>query len=227
MRYAHLYEQIKKLVPGDKVGTEGLNKDGWMEFYHAIPHPHHFVPTGFDNVDALVHAHSPVIIYTPNSGSGVPFTAHNKKSGSTITVMPPPLAFESPELYASVLLHELSHWTRWKMPNGRDFQAYMDRLPVPSMEDMLEMLFSQGEPLSRPLEELTAETSAYLLTRKLIPEFPAQKHILYLRNWRDGIREGGYTEKETEKFVAVSQDMAFNAASFLLAPIGLTPQSED
>lgn len=128
--------------------------------------PTSFIPTAYPGINSLVSA-AGVLITTdvPTRTTSSPYTDSSNES----VHMPYPESFGSPAAYAHTVLHELSHWTHWKVrPQDERYFSEMD---------------AAGYTPRYALEELTAEICAGMLAAHYGVAQEERAHVGYLHNW--------------------------------------------
>ena len=112
-----------------------------------------------DEVDALIYGTGAIINETGSRAFYSPSKDH--------IYIPPTTEFNSPELFYSTLLHELSHWS------GR-----------PTRLDRKEGMQGRFGSSAYAMEELVAElASAFLSIRLKVSHEPRKDHAQYLNSW--------------------------------------------
>lgn len=230
MRYLSLYNMIRALP--DRQPSEEENRkivgiaippDKWPEMQAKLTGA--FVPTPFPLVNALVQAHSPVIKY---NAKRVPQTLFSPITERAWIRLPPPDAFDSPNVYTHVIVHEMAHWVKWIDPNDtrmRKLKEYADNEEMPgfSFTDML-ALATGTEPLGPySLEEMVAETTAFLVMQRVAPGVETDTMVRYIHTWTQNLRDVDYSRDDVDKFLSIAQELAYDAAAYLLRPLNLTP----
>lgn len=231
MRYLSLYNMIRALP--DKPPSEEENRktvgiaippDKWPEMQAKLTGE--FVPTPFPLVNALVQAHSPVIKY---NAKRVPVTIFNPRTQRAWIRLPPPDAFDSPLAYTHVVVHEMAHWVKWVDPNDtrtRKLKEYEDNGEMPdfSFTDMMRALAMGTEALGPyGLEEMAAETAAFLVMQRVAPGVETDTMVRYIHTWGQNLREVDYSRDDVDKLLSIAQELAYDAAAYLLRPLNLTP----
>ena len=141
------------------------------------------------NVNALIAAHSPVIIYdvepkgSPNTEFEWDEVMQGRLRHSAIHLPPYPYAWADEDSFYRSLFHELGHWTQDKVKRQQTIVAMENDLPDPSERDQVAAMFGAGLVGPRALEELVAELSAVLVARALHAGEMVERNAVYIASW--------------------------------------------